>query len=87
MVHFDMTTPLVKQPPPPAQEIPAEIIATSIVKIAEGMEAMRKTRLTRRCIVTLIHEQSKIARRDIEIVLNNLDQLETTWLKPLPQKK
>ena len=77
----------IKQPNPPAEQIPAEIIASSIVKIAEGMQALNATRLNRRAIVTLIHEHSKIARRDIEIVLNNLTSLESTWLKPLPPKK
>lgn len=63
------------------KEVPAEIIAQSIVEISKGMNALNSTRLTRRAIVTLIHETSKIARRDIEIVLNNLDQLEKVWLK------
>ncbi len=64
------------------KEIPAEILAQSIVDIADAMAIMNRSRLTRHAIVTLIHAQSKIARRDIEIILNNLDLLETTWLKP-----
>lgn len=63
-------------------EVPAEVMAEAIVKISKAMEAISKTRLTRRAIVTLIHENSKISRCQIEIVLNNLDQLEKTWLKP-----
>lgn len=62
--------------------VPAEIIAQSIVEIAKGMKVLNSMRLSRRAIVTLIHEQSKIARRDIEIVMNNLDRLEQDWLKP-----
>lgn len=65
----------------PEDPIPAEVIAQSIVDIAKGMKALNATRLSRRAIVTLIHEHSKIARRDIEIVLNNMDSLEETWLK------
>lgn len=85
-----MKTVNVKQPQPPAKEVPAEIIATAIVKIAEAMKSLNQTRLSRRAIVTLIHAESKIARRDIEIVMNNLEALETTWLKPCrmpPAKK
>jgi hypothetical protein len=61
--------------------IAAEIIASAIVDIGKGMNALNSTRLTRRAIVTLIHENSKVARTTIEIVLNNLDALEATWLK------
>lgn len=65
----------------PEKEIPAEVIASAIVDIAAGMKKLNTTRLSRRAIVTLIHEESRIARRDIEIVLNNLETLEETWLK------
>lgn len=61
--------------------IPAELIAESIVAIGNAMRKINETRLTRRAIITLIHEDSKIGRRDIEIVLNNLDTLEGQWLK------
>lgn len=63
---------------------PAEVIASAIVEIANGMKKLNSTRLKRRAIVTLIHENSKIGRGDIEIVLNNLEALEQTWLKPKP---
>lgn len=76
----------VTQPAPPAEEIPAEIIATSIVQIAEAMKAINSTRLTRRAIIALIQDQSKLPKKTIEIVLNNLDALETDWLKPRGKK-
>lgn len=68
----------IKQPETP---VAAEIIATAIVDIAKGMKSLNASRLSRRAIVTLIHDHSKVARRDIQIVLNNLDSLEATWLK------
>lgn len=61
--------------------VPAEVIADAIVEISKAMKALNSTRLTRRALITLIHDYSKIAKRDIEIVLNNLDSLEETWLK------
>lgn len=61
--------------------IAADIMAQAIVDIAEAMQYLNRTRLNRRAVVTLIHEHSKIPRRDIEIVLNNLESLEETWLK------
>lgn len=66
----------------PDEPIPAEIIADSIVEIAAGMRRVVDTRLTRKAIVALIHEHSKVPRSTIETVLINLEYLETTWLKP-----
>lgn len=63
------------------KEIPAEIIANSIVEIAKGMRVLNKTRLTRRAIVALIHEHSKVPRTTIELVINNIESLEEIWLK------
>lgn len=60
---------------------PVEIIEQSIVEIAQAMKKINSTRLTRRAIVTLIHANSRVNKGDIEIVLNNLDELERTWLK------
>lgn len=62
----------------------AEIIERAIMDLAGGMKTLTKTRLRRATIVTLIHAQSKVPKRDIELVLNNLDDLEQTWLKPKP---
>jgi hypothetical protein len=61
--------------------LPVEVIATSIEEIAEGMKRLNSTRLTRKAIVTLIHANSKVNKDVIELVLNNLEQLEQTWLK------
>ena len=77
-----MKTPIIKQPPPPAEEVPAEIIATDIASIAEAMKLLNQTRLSRKAIVTLLQADSKLPRKIIETVLNSLEELETTWLKP-----
>lgn len=67
----------------PEQPVAAEIIATAIVEIAAGMKKLNESRLTRRAIVTLISQNSKIGHETINIILNNLDELEVTWLKPV----
>lgn len=74
-----MTKITVIQPDPP---ISAEIIATAITEIAAGMDKLNTTRLTRKAIVVLIHDQSKLPKKTIDIVLNNLVDLEKDWLKP-----
>ena len=79
-----MNTQTVKIKQNPESPIAAEIIAESIIKIGNAMRAMSSTRLRRSAIVTLIHEETKIARRDIERVLGSLDTLESVWLKPAP---
>jgi len=66
----------------PEQPIAAEIIAQSIVDIVAAMKGINASRLTRRALVTLIHDVSKVSRKDIDLVLNNLSQLERLHLKP-----
>lgn len=70
------------QPDPPAAKVPAEVIATSIVEIAKGMKALSESRLKRDAIVTLLQHSTKLPRRDIIKVLDHLEDLEKTWLKP-----
>ncbi len=67
--------------------IPAEIIAGSIIKISKSMKELSETRLARNTIVTLIHANSKVSKKHIELVLNNLEAMEVIWLKPSKEKK
>ncbi len=53
------TPNVIKVKQDPANEIPAEIIASSIEEIAKGMAKLNGTRLTRKAITTLIHENSR----------------------------
>lgn len=64
------------------EEVPAEIIAQSVVEIAQAMKVISATRLARKAIVALVHDQSKISKTTINLVLNNLEDLEKDWLKP-----
>lgn len=73
-------------PTPGTDPVGAEVIERAITDLAAGMTALTKTRLKRATIITLIHANSKVPKRDIELVLNNLDDLEQTWLKPRPVK-
>jgi hypothetical protein len=82
----DKITPLrIIQPTPPAAEVPAEVIATSITQIAKAMKDLTSTRLGRNAIVTLIHAASKVPKRDIVAVMGSLENLERDWLKPKPK--
>ncbi len=65
----------------------AEKIANDIAAIAGALRTMDESRLTRRAIVALIHDNSRIPKKQIEIVLNNLESLEATWLKVKKSKE
>ncbi len=70
---------------------PFEEVAESILKIAEAMKAIERTRLSRETIVTLIYSESKVPKRDIRLVLSNLNSFDRLWLKPalavMPKEK
>lgn len=61
---------------------PVEVIAQDIASIASAMRTLSNSRLNRKAIVALVHDQSRISKKTIEIVLNNLQDLERDWLKP-----
>jgi hypothetical protein len=61
---------------------PVEIIADSIIKIAESFRKMNDTRLRRGTIVTLISAYAKgITRRDIITILDTCESLDKIYLK------
>src|ERR1700691_1138636 len=59
--------------------VATEVLATAIVEISDAMKKLNTSGLKRRALVALIHDQSKIGKREIEIVLNNLDSLRADW--------
>ncbi len=63
-------------------EIPAQVFEQAIVDIGKAMKAISATRLSRAAIVALIKDRTGIYKGTIELVLNNLDDLESNWLKP-----
>lgn len=70
---------------PEGEPIAVEIIADAIVAISDAMKRIDRTRLTRRAIVTLILDAtSGLRRTDVDTVLNAMDNLERTFLKPKP---
>ncbi len=66
---------------------PVEEIAQAITDISKAMRKFNAMRLKRDAIVTLIAHQSKLSRRTIEIVLNNLQDMDRDYLKPLEVSK
>ncbi len=62
-------------------EVDINVLAESLESIANSFKAVRASKLNRNAIVALIHDKSKISKKDIEIILNNLEQMDEIWLK------
>lgn len=67
----------------PGEEIPTEIIASSIVYVANSMSLIRGGRLNDRALVTLIQDACpvRIGRDKIEMVLNAIRDLKKTYIR------
>lgn len=57
------------------------VVAEEIVAISQAMKRLAQSRLSRKALVALVHDHSKVSKRNIEIVLNNLVALEEIWLR------
>lgn len=73
----------VVQPAPPVEEVAAEVIASSIVQIADALRKLRNTRLNDRALVLLIQNAAvgSVSQRDVKNVLAGIAALEATYLK------
>jgi len=59
-----------------------EILAASIVSLGQACERMKKNGgLNRRAIVVLLHDATKISKRDIEDILDAMTRLESWYCK------
>lgn len=62
---------IVKSDPPESKEL----LASAIVKISEGFDALQASGLNRDAIIVLLHDQTKLAKRDIRLILDGLKKL------------
>jgi hypothetical protein len=62
-------------------EVPFEIMEQTLVKIGDSMRKIDKTRVSRKLIVTLIQDDTKLRKGTIETVLNSFQNLENKYLK------
>lgn len=73
------TTPVVKKDP--ANPEPDELIAASIIKISEGMQAINKGPLNRRAILVLLKDATGLTFAEITKVLDAQADLRRLYLK------
>lgn len=65
----------------PAEE-PEENLADAIKKISEGMEKLTRSGLTRKAVVVLLRDHTKVGKKEIERVLGGLAQLAQKYTVP-----
>lgn len=62
---------IVKSDPPETKEL----LAASIVKVSEGFQALLASGLNREAIEVLLHEKTRVGKRDIRLILDGLRKL------------
>lgn len=62
-------------------------IEDGIVEVAKAMRVLETSRIKRDTIVALIADNSKLSKKAIHLVLNNLVELEARYLKPKKEEK
>jgi len=65
---------------------PVEIIASSIISIADAFEKIQSSPLNRRGLVVLIKDETGLSNRDINAVLDSLAGLKAAYIKQPPKK-
>lgn len=80
-----MTQVVVKQPEPPKDEVPVEIIADSIVTISNALKKLRSGRLNDKALMLLIQQampqKHRVTVKQIRLIFDSIDALSATYLK------
>ena len=80
----------VRQPAEPEKQVPTEVLASSIVAIAEGVRKLRAGPLNDKALFLLIqhaapnvgrHGYTPLSIKDIRATLDGIDALEETFIR------
>lgn len=63
------------------QPVVVEVMAQAVIDLSRAAQKLLNGPLKREAIVALIHDRSKVNKGIINIVLNNLEQLESYWIR------
>ena len=66
------TTITVKKSTPPESK---EVLAAAIVRISDAFASLKASGLNKTAIVALLHDATKISKRDINLILDSLSRL------------
>lgn len=65
----------------PEKPVEPEVLAEAITRISKGFDALRKSGLNKKAIVVLLHDSTRVAKRDIETVLVGLENLSRNYCR------
>ena len=65
----------------PEKPVERNILALAIKDIATAMKRLVQTGVTREAVVVLVKDRTGLSKRDIEIVLNGIAQLERDFVR------
>lgn len=68
---------VVKSDPPET----TEILAEAIVRIGDSVAKLNASGLNRKAIILLLHDATKVGKRDIEVILDALPRLRGWYCK------
>ena len=69
------------------EEVPAEVLATAIEKISNGIRAWESSGMNRRALVVLLSASTQVPRAIVTTVLKGIDDLKREYCLPKPAKK
>lgn len=71
----------VRQSDKPEEEIPVEVLATHIAKLADVGKQLSESRLSRRAILLLLSDATGIGKKEIGQVIDAIPDLKKRYLK------
>lgn len=74
-----MTDRQKSTPLDPAPDIQA--IEDALLEVAEAMKILSQMRMKRKVIITLIADEARMGKTQVEAVLNSLESIEQTYFK------
>lgn len=64
---------------------PLELIAQSIIEVADAFQKINNSRLKRRAVVLLLKDMTNLGVREIELILDCAPKLKDYYTKQLPK--
>lgn len=80
-----MAKPTIKVVKDEINPEPVELLAKSIVQVADGFQKLLDSSLNQRALIVLLHDgigQGHITKAQIKLVLDNLPRLKAWYVKP-----
>lgn len=75
----------IKQPPPPAEEVPTDVLADAIVAISDAVKKLKAGPLTDKALLLLIHnaipQSDRPTQKQIAAVLDAAESLKSIYVK------